>query len=145
MLEALGGEQRGLGVFEAADVAVGAIVQPERGAGFQQDDGIVAGDFAVGVGSEVTPVVFRPVGPVGGAIDGAAVEQEGFIRVLAREALFLFDLEAVDPPLHVAAAFEVELVPARAEHGVDLRGGLGDEDEAVGMLIREGAGDDRLS
>ena len=62
----------------------------------------------------------------------------------AREALLLLDLQPVDPPLHVAAALDVEPVPPGLQRVVHLRRGLGDEDEPVRPRRRELPGDDGL-
>ena len=64
------------GVFEAAGVAGGAVVDAERGGRLEPDDRVVAGEFRRVVGAQVAPVVVGAVGPVGGAVDRAAVEQE---------------------------------------------------------------------
>jgi len=57
-------------------------------------------------------------------------------------AFFLVDLEAIDFALHVAAALQVEFVPAGLEGVVDLGGGFGDERELIWMSGGDFLGDD---
>ena len=65
--------------------------------------------------------------------------------MVAREAVLLFALEAVDAPLHLPPAEQVEQVPAGLQVAVDVRGRLGHQREAVGELRGEGRRDDGLA
>lgn len=126
-------------VFEAAGVGGVAVVEAEDGTGLEPDDGVVAAKLGGEIGADIAPVIFDAFGPIGGTVDGAAIEEEDFFWIGGDGAIFLVDLEAINFPLDVAAAGEIEFVPAGLQGVVDLGGGFGDEDEFVGM-----SGDDLL-
>ena len=140
--EELAAGDGGFGVFESAGVGGVAVVEAECGAGLEPDDGVVAAKLGLEGGADIAPVIFDTFGPVGGAVDGAAIEEENFVGVGGGGSFFLIDLQAIDFALYVAAAGEVEFIPAGLEGVVDLGGGFGDECELIWMCDGDFLGDD---
>jgi hypothetical protein len=92
-------------IFEAAEVAVSSpSYRPRAAEVWRRKDGVVATDLDVMGRAEVVPIGFGAFGPIGGAVDRAAVEEQRLARVLRGEAVFLTRVEAVDAALHIVPA-----------------------------------------
>src|SRR5207245_5632781 len=66
----------GGGVLDAAGVGGVAVVEAEGGAGLEPYHRVIPSQLGGVGGGHVRPVVVDAIGPVGGAVEGAAVEQE---------------------------------------------------------------------
>ena len=132
----------GGGGFVTAGIGRVAVVEADGGAALHPDDGGVAAEFGREIGVEFAPVIVGTVGPVGGAVDGPAIEEEGFTGVGLLDFFFLLELEMIDFPLDVAAAGGGQFVPPGLEGIIDLSGGFGDENPKLGMLFGQEMGDD---
>lgn len=69
------------------------------GGGFEEDDGVVAGEFLCGSGAEAAEEAFWFAGPVGGSVDGAAVAEEDAVRVAGVLNVFEVALDLIDGAL----------------------------------------------
>jgi hypothetical protein len=134
VFEHLAAGDGGGGILEAAGVGVASIINLDRGGGLHPDHRIVSLQFARQRRVQIDPVSVGAFGPVGGAVDGAAVEQENLVGLGGGDLVLLLDLKAIDLPLNVAAARQVESVPSGLQRAVNLCRRLGDQGEATGLL-----------
>jgi hypothetical protein len=131
--EELAAGDGGLGVFESAGVGGVAVVESEDGAGLEPDDGVVAAKFGGQCRADVAPVIVNAFGPVCGSVDCAAIQEKNFIQIARRRPLFLIDLQAINFPLHVTPARQIELIPTGLQGVVNLGGGFGDQYKPIRM------------
>lgn len=82
-----------------ADGVAAFDLEATEGGGFEEQDGIVAGEFVFQGGVEVGEETVGVVGPVGGAVDGAAVAEEDAVGVAGSLYLFEVFLDVVDGAL----------------------------------------------